>query len=174
MYCVSEMAAAPPNLRLLRAVTAGYWVLLVFCAYSLSRHQDAMQHEGLIAVAVPYFFLLIGYEAAVYHVVHVHAAHASKYTFADTWASIVAGIVQQVTVPIGMSLILNALPLELTYWGLHEKYGLRVLPDEGFASFVVAITAFDFLFYWFHRACHQVAFLWAFHQVTSWLFVLWF
>lgn len=51
------------------------------------------------------------------------------------------------------------------YLYLHENYALLEYPAGKWWSFLPALVAIDFMYYWFHRAGHEVNLLWASHQV---------
>ena len=70
---------------------------------------------------------------------------------------------------IGLWLVVTALSplvvLPLTYWASGHALGWR--PDwwSGGLGLALDIALLDFLIYWWHRANHEVGFLWRFHEV---------
>lgn len=54
----------------------------------------------------------------------------------------------------------------LAWWGEEQSIGLLRHTDIGFLSqLMIAILAFEFVSYWFHRALHAVPWLWRIHAV---------
>jgi alkylglycerol monooxygenase len=107
-----------------------------------------------IALAVPFFFLLIGLELVI-----AHRQRRSAYRFADTIADLGCGITQRITL-----LFVEALLL-LIYVQLYEHARLADLGRHPLLAGLVAFVAVDFIYYWWHRASHRANFLWAAHVV---------
>lgn len=107
-----------------------------------------------IAIAIPFFFLLIAVEAW-----HGRRRRQALYTFPDAITDLSCGISQQVTQ------IFMAGALLFGYLMLYEHARLLTLPADAWWTWVVAILGVDFMYYWFHRASHRVNFIWATHVV---------
>ncbi|XP_065068859.1 alkylglycerol monooxygenase-like isoform X2 [Rhopilema esculentum] len=51
------------------------------------------------------------------------------------------------------------------YLFVHDNYRITTLPWDSPWTWVLSFLFIDFLYYWFHRATHEVNFLWGAHQV---------
>ena len=107
-----------------------------------------------IALAVPFFFLLIGIE-----LVAAWRRGKRAYRFADSIADLGCGIAQRVVLLFSEALLL------LIYVGVYENARLVDLGRYPVAAWVIAFVGTDFIYYWWHRASHRVNFLWAAHVV---------
>jgi alkylglycerol monooxygenase len=107
---------------------------------------------NFIALAIPFFFLLIGIELAVAKV-----KQRKVYRFADALTDLGCGIGQQMGSLLFSGLLLGA------YAALYEHVRLVTLPT--WAQWVLAFVGVDFLYYWWHRLSHEVNLLWAAHVV---------
>jgi sterol desaturase/sphingolipid hydroxylase (fatty acid hydroxylase superfamily) len=107
-----------------------------------------------IALAVPFFFLLIGVELWV-----ARRRGRQVYRLADALGDLGCGITQQV-----MLLFFGAALFTAYLWIYHH---LRLFDLGRFpaAAWIVAFVGVDFVYYWWHRASHRVGFLWAAHVV---------
>lgn len=50
------------------------------------------------------------------------------------------------------------------YFYVYENWRLCDLPWDSTLTWIVGFIGMDFLYYWFHRAAHEINFLWAAHQ----------
>jgi alkylglycerol monooxygenase len=107
-----------------------------------------------IALAVPFFFLLIGLELVV-----AHRQRRAAYHFADSIADLGCGITQRVCLLFFEALLL------LLYVQLYQHARLVDLGRYPLLAWLVAFVAVDFIYYWWHRASHRANFLWAAHVV---------
>jgi alkylglycerol monooxygenase len=107
-----------------------------------------------IAIAVPFFFLLIGGELWL-----SKRRRLSLYRFADAITDLGCGISQQVTQ------VFLAAALIFGYFAIYEHARLFTLPADAWWTWVVAILGVDVAYYWFHRVSHRVNFVWATHVV---------
>ncbi len=107
-----------------------------------------------IALAIPFFFLLIGVEvwAARRRRVRVHR-------FNDSVVDLACGMTQQVL------LVFFAAALAAAYAWTHEHLRLVTFAPRSPWPWLVAFLAVDFSYYWWHRLSHEVNFLWAVHVV---------
>jgi alkylglycerol monooxygenase len=107
-----------------------------------------------IALAVPFFFLLIGIELAIAH-------HQKKrsYRFTDAIADLGCGITQRIVLLFCEALLL------LAYVQAYQHARLVDLGRWPVVAGLVAFVAMDFIYYWWHRASHRLNFLWAAHVV---------
>ncbi len=111
-----------------------------------------------IALAIPALVALIAVEAWV-----ANARGRRAYRFDDTVANLGCGVSNQVI----SSAFSGALRTAAYVWVFAEY---RVLDFDAlaiptWAQWALGILAVDFLYYWFHRATHQVGLLWAGHVV---------
>jgi sterol desaturase/sphingolipid hydroxylase (fatty acid hydroxylase superfamily) len=107
-----------------------------------------------IALAIPFFFLLIGIELWV-----ARRRQRAVYRLTDALGDLGCGIFQQVAV-----LFFGGLLLAAYVWMYHH---LRIvdLGRHAALGWIVAFVGVDFTYYWWHRASHRVGFLWAAHVV---------
>ena len=81
----------------------------------------------------------------------------------------VAGGWHRVARNLGLWLVVALLSplivLPLTFWASEQALAWRPVAWSGGAGLVLDILLLDFLIYWWHRANHEVALLWRFHEV---------
>jgi sterol desaturase/sphingolipid hydroxylase (fatty acid hydroxylase superfamily) len=109
---------------------------------------------NFIALAIPFFFLLIGVELLV-----ARAQRRPRYRFADAVADLGCGIGQRVSLLFYEALLGGAYVL------LYHRARLFDLSARPALAWVLAVLAVDFTYYWWHRASHRVNALWAAHIV---------
>src|ERR1700679_1915593 len=97
-----------------------------------------------IALAVPFFFLLIAIEIAV-----ARARRERVYRLGDALSDLGCGMVQQV------ALVFLAGAVIAGYECLYAHHRLITWQSEA-APWVVAFVGVDFLYYWWHRMSHEV------------------
>ncbi len=106
-----------------------------------------------IALAVPFFLLLIAIELVVARV-----RRRSVYRLGDAVGDLGCGMFQQV-----LLVFLAGASLALYTWAYDHlrvhTWGSDAVP------WVVALVGVDFLYYWWHRLSHEVNVLWAAHVV---------
>lgn len=107
-----------------------------------------------IAIAIPVFFVLIGIELLV-----ARAQGKSVYRFNDAIADLSCGISQQVT-----GLFLKGV-LFAGYLLVYEQWAVLEMSMASPWTWILAIVAVDFLYYWWHRTSHVVNLMWAAHIV---------
>ncbi len=105
-----------------------------------------------IALAVPFFFLLIAIE-----LLWARQRKKRVYRFADSITDLACGVTSQAT-----GLFFVATQLGIYAW-LHQRAFIKL--GSGWVPWVVAFVGVDLLYYWWHRASHEVNFLWAAHIV---------
>ena len=107
-----------------------------------------------IALAIPFFFLLIGVE------LWVAARRGLKlYRFADVIADLSCGMTQQ------LFLVFEVAALTGGYVWLYQNHRLFTFAEGSIWPWVIAFFAVDFVYYWWHRLSHRVNVLWAVHAV---------
>jgi sterol desaturase/sphingolipid hydroxylase (fatty acid hydroxylase superfamily) len=107
--------------------------------------------EDLTFYAVPAFIALMVVEAAV-----TARRDVRGYTPRDTAASLAMGIGNRVIVTATHGVVLG-----LFFW----LYAHRVVDlGTGWPVWIGLFFAEDLTYYWFHRASHEVRFLWAAHE----------
>src|SRR5690242_7533641 len=110
--------------------------------------------ELIITWATPVFFALIGLELLV-----ARWRGRAAYRAGDAISSIGLGVISQVVGVFGKLLSIGI------YAGVAAHAALLRLPADNLAVWVFALLAYDFLYYWLHRAGHEVNILWAAHVV---------
>ena len=108
----------------------------------------------IIALAIPFFFLLIGIEAAVSRVQRVR-----RYRFHDSITSLGCGIGEQVIV------VFTAGSAIVAYSFAEKRLALFHQSAGSLLAWLGLFFLVDHSYYWFHRASHRVNFLWAGHAV---------
>ncbi len=109
--------------------------------------------SNYIALAVPFFFVLIGLELVV-----ARAKGRRVYRTGDAVGDLGCGMLQQV-----LLVFLKGATLAL-YVLLYERYRLVTWGSDPVA-WVIAFVGVDLLYYWWHRLSHEVNFLWVAHVV---------
>jgi sterol desaturase/sphingolipid hydroxylase (fatty acid hydroxylase superfamily) len=107
-----------------------------------------------IVYAIPVFFALMGLEYAVARV-----RGQQVYRLADSIGSIGAGVASQIT-----GLYARVLSFGI-YVLVYETLRLADWPADSWLVWVLALVAYDFLYYWNHRLGHEMNLLWAAHVV---------
>jgi sterol desaturase/sphingolipid hydroxylase (fatty acid hydroxylase superfamily) len=106
-----------------------------------------------IALAIPFFFLLIGIELLIDIKQHRHL-----YRFNDAITNISLGIGQQVT-----GIFIKAF-IMFGYVYVYESHRLFTI-QQNMLSWLLLFIGVDFFYYWFHRMSHEINLLWAAHIV---------
>ncbi len=107
-----------------------------------------------IALAVPFFFLLIGIELWV-----ARRRGRRVYRFADAITDLGCGVTQQIVV-----LFVNGF-LFAGYLWMYRHARVVDLGRHPVVAWAVALVGVDFIYYWWHRTSHRVNLLWAAHAV---------
>ena len=115
--------------------------------------------RGFIALAIPFFFLLIGVEIVADRRRRKRKAEP-LYRFPDSITSLACGIGQQV---LGV-LVFSAIQIG-AYALVYEHLRIITLPEASTLVWLVAFIGVDVGYYWYHRASHRINFFWATHVV---------
>lgn len=110
--------------------------------------------ELIITWATPVFFALIGVEWLV-----ARWRGRPAYRANDAISSIGLGVISQVVGVFGKLLSIGV------YAWFAAHIAPFALPAGNILVWIVALLAYDFLYYWLHRAGHEVNILWAAHVV---------
>jgi alkylglycerol monooxygenase len=110
--------------------------------------------RNYIALAIPFFLVLIGVELLV-----ARARGRSVYRLQDALADLGCGVGQQVV------LVFAGAALLAGYAFLYERFRLVTFGASSPIPWVIAFVVVDFGYYWWHRLSHRVNFLWAAHAV---------
>lgn len=114
----------------------------------------ALTGPQVIVLATPVFLALIALEVAV-----GRWRGRDTYRLADALSSIGLGIMSQLT-----GLFVTLLTVGI-YTAVHAHLALWTLPVDSVWVWIGALVAYDFCYYWHHRAGHRVALFWASHAV---------
>jgi alkylglycerol monooxygenase len=113
-----------------------------------------MTSQSVYAVAIPIILALITLEAILGATRHKH-----YYKKGDTWASL--GLL------LG-NIIVNAAiigSVQALYFSVYQFRLFDIATSIPlWAQWIMAFTAIDFVFYWYHRASHRSRALWAIHM----------
>jgi alkylglycerol monooxygenase len=107
-----------------------------------------------IALAVPFFFLLIGIELAV-----ARKRRHSAYRFTDAITDLGCGVSQRIALLFSETLLVGV------YIVFYERLRIVDLGHSLVVASLIAFVAVDFIYYWWHRASHRLNFLWAAHVI---------
>jgi alkylglycerol monooxygenase len=107
-----------------------------------------------IALAVPFFFLLIGIELLA-----ARALRRRVYRFTDSYADLGCGVAQRVVL-----LFFEAALLGFYAW-VYAHGRLWTFAGGSLWPWLIALVGVDLGYYWWHRLSHEVNFLWAVHAV---------
>lgn len=106
-----------------------------------------------IALAVPFFFVLIGIE-----LLWAKRRGVKVYRLTDAVTDLSCGISSQIVLLVWVTTQLAI------YAAVYARF--RVITYEHrWIPWVIAFFAVDFFYYWWHRLSHEVNFLWAAHVV---------
>lgn len=112
-----------------------------------------------IAIAIPFFFLLIGIE--------VYSDRKRRkegkeplYRFADSITSLACGVGQQVLGALAFGAVLIG-----GYTLVYEKLRLFTIAESSTLGWIFAFVGVDLGYYAYHRASHRINFFWATHVV---------
>ncbi len=114
----------------------------------------ALTGPQVIVLATPVFLALIALEYVV-----GRARGRDTYRLADAMSSVGLGIMSQLT-----GLFVTLLTVGI-YTAVFERLAIWRLPADSIAVWIGALIAYDFLYYWHHRAGHRIALFWASHAV---------
>ena len=101
-----------------------------------------------VILSIPLYFLLIGFEL-VYQLVK----KTKIYRTNDAISNISCGISSRVTNAIWGVISVGMYQYVYTYWSI------ATIPDTWW-SYLILFLLSDLCYYWFHRASHEVNFLW--------------
>ena len=101
-----------------------------------------------VILSIPLYFLLIGFEL-IYQLIK----KVKIYRTNDAITNISCGISSQV-----MNAVWGILSIAM-YQYVYEYWAFAKIPDTWW-SYLVLFVLVDFCYYWFHRASHEVNFLW--------------
>lgn len=110
--------------------------------------------EIIITWATPFFFALIALELIV-----ARWRGRSVYHASDAINSLGLGVISQI-----VAVFSKVLTLGIYAWCVN-RLALFALPTDSVWVWIGALLMYDFLYYWLHRAGHEVNILWAAHVV---------
>lgn len=101
-----------------------------------------------VILSIPLYFLLIGAE-----LIFQAIKHQKMYRTADAIANISCGITSQVSAALWGVISIGMYQYVYQYWSMGE------IPNTLWSN-VLLFVLVDFFYYWFHRASHEINFLW--------------
>ena len=107
-----------------------------------------------IALAIPFFFLLIGVELWA-----ARRRGVQVYRFADALVDLSCGMTQQILLVFEVAILTGG------YVWLYEHHRIFTFRAGSIWPWLIAFFAVDFVYYLWHRLSHEVNFLWAVHVV---------
>ncbi|HEY2559421.1 MAG TPA: sterol desaturase family protein [Caldimonas sp.] len=113
-----------------------------------------MTGPQIIVLATPIFFLLIGIEIVI-----GRRRDRNGYRLNDALSSIGLGVMSQI-----VGVFTAVLTLGIYVW-VYERLAVWPLPAASPWTWLFGLIAYDFFYYWHHRAGHRVALFWAAHVV---------
>ena len=136
----------------------------LLCTERLALVADAKTAPKYLLAAFPLFFVQLVTELAVMTATRSRPQSAgAKYTVADTWSSLTAGIMSQ----LSGALVVEPLGLRvLPYVYLLENHRLGpLLSPADLSTWVGTFLLVDVFYYILHRQGHVFALLWAGHAI---------
>lgn len=115
--------------------------------------QDLLHAIGFIITFGMVFLGIIVAEAFYWH----RKGRTDIYDFRETLASITTGAMYKIADGILIAVVITGL-YDWVY-----QFGFQYQPVHGLWSIVLMFFLVDFVFYWYHRAMHNVRWLWAGH-----------
>lgn len=126
--------------------------------------EPTLPETGIVKVGIPLFLIAIFVEFVVSHLLGEH----ENYRAAETVSNFSNGLMQQMvemwTTMLGEwfgLVLITAVP----YKWIYENFAITNALEGNLLGFVFMWFARDFGYYWFHRAAHRSAFMWAVHGV---------
>src|SRR5450755_4538553 len=113
-----------------------------------------MTGSQIIVLATPVFLGLIGIEVAI-----GRGRGRNTYRLHDALSSIGLGVMSQ------FAAVFTVLLTAGVYVAVYERFAPWHLPAASPWTWAVALVAYDFCYYWHHRAGHRIALFWAAHVV---------
>ncbi|MCB1321622.1 MAG: sterol desaturase family protein [Leptospiraceae bacterium] len=113
---------------------------------------------NIISLAVPAFLVLILIEIVLGYV-----RGRRYYRLNDSIADLSTGLIFSI---VGVGVVLAAI---VVYDDIRESvsiqrlFGVPEIPSDSVFVWVALLVTVDFIYYWFHRATHEIRFFWAFH-----------
>ncbi len=101
-----------------------------------------------VILSIPLYFLLIGFE-----LIHQAVTKVKTYRTNDAITNISCGITSQITNALWGVLSVGMYQYIYQYWSVAE------IPVNWWTNITLFILI-DFFYYWFHRASHEINFLW--------------
>jgi sterol desaturase/sphingolipid hydroxylase (fatty acid hydroxylase superfamily) len=139
-----------------------YWIYHVYVSYQgYLAHGTPMAETSIVRAGIPIFLIAI-----VVEVIASKIMGMDVYRLNDSMRSLGTGLIQQI-VEVLTGLISNVIGVTLVtgipYEWIHANY--RITSLNGLTGFIGLFLMRDFGYYWFHRAGHRIAFMWAVHGV---------
>lgn len=101
-----------------------------------------------VILSIPLYFILIGFEL-IYQLVK----KVKIYRTNDAISNISCGISSQITNAIWGVVSIGMYQYVFTYWSIFQ------IPNTWWSTLILFLLV-DFCYYWFHRASHEINFLW--------------
>lgn len=117
------------------------------------------QGVNAIALSIPVFFLLIGIELWIERRERRKDPGRTLYRLNDTINDLACGTIQQLAGVFGKTVLFAGYVL------IFERFAIWSLDPGNGMHWAIAFLGIDFFYYWFHRASHEINFLWAAHIV---------
>ncbi len=101
-----------------------------------------------VILSIPLYFLLIGFE-----LLHQVISRKKVYRTNDAISNIGCGIMSQVTNALWGVLSIGMYQFIYQFWSITQ------IPNNWLTG-IILFVLIDFFYYWFHRASHEINFLW--------------
>lgn len=106
----------------------------------------------LISKVVPFFFLLIGIE-----IIFTFITKKAYYRLNDSINDLSCGISQQI-----LEIFMKVLIVGIYIW-IYTNYAVFNIPLDSYLAWFICFILVDLGYYWFHRASHEISFIWGSH-----------
>lgn len=118
----------------------------------IDEYLNQLKSVQYIAKAIPFFFLLIGIEA-----IFSYLRKKDLYNFHDSINDLSCGIIQQ------MFEVFIRVGILSLYIYIFLNYKFFQIPFDSPISWILCFVLTDFFYYCFHRASHEISFIWGSH-----------
>ncbi|KAK8760816.1 hypothetical protein V5799_027918 [Amblyomma americanum] len=141
-------------MELVRETVKGFGRLIYIVSPNETSFEKLEEVPDYISQAVPLFAAFLVSEL-IFNIVH---KHNDRYQLDDGITSIAQGLIEE------LFRLLTEGALIGCYIYVYDNFRIATLPWNSTATWIFAMLAIDFAYYWVHRWCHETNLGWAGHQ----------